>query len=398
MPQFFVTCAKNLETLLKDEITQIADEGKLQAQIKETVAGVYVDGPMEMGYRMCLWSRVANHVFLPLSKFEVTNPEDLYTEVQRVFWKDHLNADGTLWIDVTGSHARFNHPHFVAQKIKDAIVDQLRTPEGIRPSIQEDRPDIMLNLHMDKGLCTLSLSLSGESLHRRGYRLEAGKAPLKETLAAAILMRAGWTKYLETPQKNHVFLDPMCGTGTLLIEAALMAFDIAPGLGRHYFGFSKWLNYQKPLWEKLISEASIRKFRGLNQENIYFFGSDIHPHSIPKSLENIQRAKLGERISVYFQDCGELSLPGAERFTEPGFIVCNPPYGERMDSVEIDGLKGLFKKFGEALKKNFLGWHLGIFSGALKECSQALKIRSKKQYAFFNGTLPCQLFVYEVSE
>ena len=398
MPSFFVTCAKNLETLLKDEISHIALEGKIQAQLKETVAGVSVEGPLALGYRICLWSRLANHVFLPLLTFEAKNPEELYGNVQTIHWKDHLSVEGTLWIDVTGSHARFNHPHFVAQKIKDAIVDQLRTPDGKRPSIQENRPDLVLNMHMDKGLCTLSVSLSGESLHKRGYRLEGGKAPLKETLAAALLLRAGWVNFLHSDQKNHVFLDPMCGTGTLIIEAALMAFDIAPGLGRSYFGFLNWPRHEKASWEKLLKEASDRKLNGLAKKDLYFFGSDIHPHAISKSLENIERAKLSDRISVYFQDCGELSLPQSEKFTEPGFIICNPPYGERMDSEEVDGLRGLFQKFGLALKKNFLGWKLGIFSGAPKECSQAIKIRSKKQYAFFNGTLPCQLFLYEVSE
>ncbi len=400
MPQFFVTCAKNLESLLKDEIAHIALQGQLPAKLKETVAGVYVEGPMELGYRLCLWSRLSNHVLLTLSQFEVNNPEMLYQEIQKIPWIRHLSPEGTLWIDVSGSHARFHHPHFVAQKIKDAIVDQIRTPEGKRPSIQEHRPDIVLNLHMDKGILTLSLNLSGESLHKRGYRLEGGKAPLKETLAAALLMRAGWLQYLQTPQAHHVFLDPMCGSGTLILEAALMAFDIAPGLGRSYFGFIAWPLHEPLLWKKLLEEAQHRKNQGLEscRRSIHFFGSDIHPQALSKSLENLERARLNDRVSLYPQDCKELQIPQFEDFNEVGFILCNPPYGERMDAQEVDGLKGLFHQFGLALKKRFLGWHLGILSAAPKECSQALKIRSKKQYAFFNGALPCQLFLYEVSE
>jgi 23S rRNA (guanine2445-N2)-methyltransferase / 23S rRNA (guanine2069-N7)-methyltransferase len=398
MPSFFVTCAKNLESLLKAEIELIAGEGKLQATLKETVAGVHVTGPLALGYRLCLWSRLANQVFLPLTQFEATNPEDLYREVKRIEWSTHLSPEGTLWIDVTGSHARFNHPHFVAQKIKDAIVDQLRTPDGKRPTIQETRPDIVVNLHMDKGLCTLSLSLSGESLHKRGYRLEGGKAPLKETLAAAILMRAGWLTYLQSPEPHHVFLDPMCGTGTLLIEAALMAFDIAPGLGRHYFGFLRWLPHDKRLWDELLAEAAARKNKGLMNDHVHFFGSDIHPHAIEKTLENSARAQLSDRFSILSQHCGDLKRPSVSPLPSRGFIVCNPPYGERMDSEEIEGLKGLFKKFGEALKRECLGWQLGVFFGGPKETLQAMKLRSKKQYSLFNGTLPCQLFMYDVSE
>jgi 23S rRNA (guanine2445-N2)-methyltransferase / 23S rRNA (guanine2069-N7)-methyltransferase len=407
MALFFVTCARNIESLLREELIAL---GCLS--VKETIAGNYFEGEIEQAYRVCLWSRLANHVLLQLSQFEAHNADELYRHVQRIEWSSHLDVEGTLSIEVTGSHPAFNNPLFAAQKIKDAIVDQFReTHGGKRPSVENFRPDILLNLHMDKGICSLSLNLSGESLHRRGYRLEGGKAPLKENLAAAILIRAGWPKYLAEKREHYFFVDPMCGSGTLLVEAALMAFDIAPGLQRGYFGFLGWQQHQPSMWNALKEEAQDRRTLGLAR-NIIFSGSDIHPHAISKSLENIDNAGLSGRIGVHMGDCTQLRLnrlfPSQVEITpgEKGFIICNPPYGERMNNTglnqevsnrDLDGLYELFTRFGAALKKDFLGWQLGIFSGAPKACVQGIKMRAQRNYSLFNGALPCTLYLYEVS-
>jgi 23S rRNA (guanine2445-N2)-methyltransferase / 23S rRNA (guanine2069-N7)-methyltransferase len=399
MPLFFASCAKNLEGLLREELMSF---GALSP--KETVAGVYFEGNIALAYRVCLWSRLANHIFLQLSHFEANNADELYQKIQRnIRWSDHLASDGTFSIEVTGHHPTLINPLFTAQKIKDAIVDQIRDKTGKRPSIQNDRPQVLLHCHLDqkadKNLCTLSLNLSGESLHRRGYRLEGGKAPLKETLAAAILIRAGWLKYLAEPRENYLLLDPLCGTGTLLIEAASMALDIAPGLDRDYFGFFGWAQhiYHLPMWAELHEEAKTRKAEGLLKKNIKFIGSDVHPQAISKSLENIVHTGLSEKISVQLGDCANLKMPEGHPSENPGFIICNPPYGERMNTLDMESLEFLFKNFGEALKKDFIGWQLAIFSGSPRECIQAIKMRAKKTYPLFNGTIPCQLYLYTVS-
>jgi 23S rRNA (guanine2445-N2)-methyltransferase / 23S rRNA (guanine2069-N7)-methyltransferase len=403
-----------MESLLREELIAL---GCLS--VKETIAGNYFEGDLEQAYRVCLWSRLANHVLLQLLQFEANNADELYRHTQRIQWTDHLDVDGTLSIEVTGNHPAFNNPLFAAQRIKDGIVDQFREAyAGKRPSVENFRPDILLNLHMDRGVFSLSLNLSGESLHRRGYRLEGGKAPLKETLAAAILLRAGWSKYLAEQRDAYIFLDPMCGSGTLLVEAALMAFDIAPGLQRGYFGFLGWQQHKPSVWANLKEEAQDRKTLGLARKNMILIGSDIHPHAISKSIENIDNVGLSGRISVHMGDCTALRLINlfpaksshqAQAFQyqgQKGFIICNPPYGERMNNTglnnevsnrDLDSLYALFKSFGEALKKEFIGWQLAIFSGAPKACVQGIKMRAQRNYSLFNGALPCTLYVYEVS-
>ncbi len=390
MPTFFATCAKNLENILREELTSFGAEN-----IKETVAGVYFEGDLSVAYRACLWSRVANHVLLQLAQFDAPDEQALYDKIQEIDWSEHLNTHGSLAIEVTGHHPTLTHTLYTAQRVKDAIVDQFRDKTGERPSVENFRPNIVLNLHTDWTLCTLNLSLSGESLHRRGYHLESGKAPLKETLAAAILIRAGWLKELAKP--NPILLDPMCGTATFLIEAALMAFDIAPGSYRNYFGFFKWKQHQPELWDNLIQEAESRKITGLTKQNIKILGSDIHRQAVSKSLENINHADLSDRISITLQDCARLTNPFLSEEENPtGLIICNPPYGERMEPQDLEAIKNLFVRFGEVLKNQFMGWNLGVFSGAPPECTKAIGIRSKKSYVFLNGMIPCQLYFFNL--
>jgi len=400
-PIFFITCAKNLEGLLREELITL---GVSPVDLKETVAGVYVRGDLALGYKICLWSRLANQVLLRLAEFEARDTQGLYREVQKIDWSWHLELDRTLAVDITGEHNFITHSLYAAQRVKDAIVDQFRKHTGDRPSVETIRPDVLLNLHMDGEFCTLSLSLSGESLHRRGYRLEGGKAPLKETLAAAILIRAGWPKYLQ--ENNPTLLDPMCGTGTLLIEAAFMAFDIAPGLDRTYFGFSGWKQHDLTIWRKLLKEAEDRQAKGLTRKDVKILGSDIHPEAIAKSQENISKAGLASFISVELKDCADILPPEGRIQDSPlhpqdqdnQLIICNPPYGERMNPGDFEALDLLFNNFGQALRKNFKNWHLALFSGAPKECSQKIRLRSHKSYPLFNGTLPCRVYLFDIKE
>ena len=383
---FFASCAKYLEGMLEDEIRHLG-----ATDCKQTVGGVHFSGSLEFAYRVCLWSRLANHVLLVLVSFPADSANELYAAIQTISWAEHLAPQGTFYIDVTGQHDNMNNTLFIAQRTKDAIVDQLRTESGERPSIDPDRPDILIHLHCRGNQLELSLDLSGGSLHRRGYRLDGGRAPLKETLAAALLIRAGWPQALT--QSSATLLDPMCGTGTILVEAALMAYDIAPGLAREHFGFLQWRQHQPDSWRALVDEAQTRKAKGLEREGVFIFGRDNHPQAIDKSEANIARASLSHRIDLQQQDCTRVTVP-AEHTT--GLIVCNPPYGERLNTDEFAELERLFQRFGERLQTAYLGWKLALISGAPVEVIKSIGLRSHKQYSLMNGAIPCKVYCFDL--
>ena len=219
-------------------------------------AGVECTGTLEQAYRACLWSRVANRVLLPIASFAAPTPEALYAGARAVDWAAHLAADGTLAVECTAGRSAITHTQFAALKVKDAVVDQFRERTGGRPSVDVEAPDVQINLHIDRDVATLAIDLSGDSLHRRGYRGPQGAAPLKENLAAAILLRAGWPEIARAEHGAVGLVDPMCGAGSLVIEAALMAADVAPGLLRSYFGFLKWRGHDPALWQRLREEAN----------------------------------------------------------------------------------------------------------------------------------------------
>ena len=388
----FATCAKNLEGLLHEELQRLGI-----TELKETVAGVYFQAPLVDAYRVCLWSRLANQVLLNIAEFEAATPEALYQGLQTIDWSLHFGEDDTFCLDISGRHSAADNALFLAQRAKDAIVDQFRAKTGVRPSVETARPHVMINLHGHGSQCAVNISLAGESLHRRGYRLDAGVAPLKETLAAAILLRAGWPKRALEPAP--VLIDPMCGTGTLLIEAGLMAFDIAPGLTRDYFGFIGWRQHQADAWQGLWQEALDRRERGLQRTDVVLLGSDQHPQAIRKTQDNARRAGLLSRITVRLLDCADLT-PQAVGLTEapatPGLLICNPPYGERMQSDDLASVQQLLTTLGKRLQQFFSGWQLALFSGAPAECVKGLAIRAKRFYPLFNGTIPCKLYVFDI--
>lgn len=385
----FAGCAKNLEILLAEELAHFGAEN-----IKQTVAGVHFQGTLETAYRACLWSRLANTILLELGEFEALDKTELYNAVGTIEWYRHLSSTGSLWIDVTGKHSQMNNTLFIAQKAKDAIIDQLRTPEGQRPTISQTQPDIHLHIHCQNDQIRLALNLAGESLHRRGYRLDSGKAPLKETLAAAILYRAGWPELLK--HNNAILLDPMCGTGTLIIEAALIAYDIAPGIYRKHFGFLGWKQHQPHTWQVLLQEAQDRQSKGLTREDIFIFGRDHHPQAIKKSLLNIERAGLNKKIDLALQDCREVKLPLMDKI--PGLIVTNPPYGERLETGDTDKLEHLFTQFGQHLQQNFMNWKMAIISSTESNIIKKIGFRTSKHYALFNGALPCKLYCFDLTD
>jgi 23S rRNA (guanine2445-N2)-methyltransferase / 23S rRNA (guanine2069-N7)-methyltransferase len=376
---FFVTCPKGIEGLLLDELKMLG-----MASVKETQAGVYFEGELRDAYRVCLWSRLANRVLLPLQVSPVNTADELYEAVQQVQWLDHLRPLGTLSVDFTGRTEQIINTHFGAQRVKDAVVDQIRAATGNRPTVDRAEPDLGINVHLYSGKATIALDLSGGSLHRRGYRKRAGQAPMKENLAAAVLYRAGWPQLAAThPQ----LLDPMCGSGTLLIEAAMMAADVAPGLLRQRFGFTRWLQHDKGLWRELHAEAVQRRDTGLAALTVRFTGYDRDASVLQIAEQNSERAGLAGVIDWREQDMVELGAPAPG----PGLLVTNPPYAERIgDETE---LMYMYRQMGERLKRQFGGWKVAIFSGNAEQC-KVIGLKVDRQYKLYNGAIECGLFLF----
>lgn len=381
--EIYLTCPKGLEGLLAEEAATLG----LQ-EVREHTAAVRGQATMETAYRLCLWSRLANRVLLVLKRFSMRDAEDLYAGVREVEWAEHLDPTGTLAVEFSGHGSGIDNTHFGALKVKDAIVDSLRGPDGQRPGIDKLNPDLRIHLRLDRGEAILSLDLSGHSLHQRGYRLQQGAAPLKENLAAAILIRAGWPKIAA---EGGALADPMCGVGTFLVEAAMIAADLAPNLRRERWGFSAWLGHVPALWRKLYEEASARAQAGLAGKPAWIRGYEADPRLIQPARNNIERAGLSEWVKIYQ---GELATfePRPDQ-NQKGLVVCNPPYGERLGDEA--SLVYLYQHLGERLRQACLNWQAAIFTAA-PDLGKRMGIRSHKQYAFWNGALPCKLLLLDV--
>lgn len=383
--EIHLSCPKSLEELLLAE----AQELGLQ-NARQRPALVSGQGTLETAYRLCLWSRLANRVLLVLTRFPVRSADELYAGIQTIDWRDHLDSKGTLAIDFSGTSKAIDNTHFGALKVKDAIVDALRDRMGSRPSVEKRNPDIRVNVHLRRDEATVSLDLSGTSLHQRGYRLQQGAAPLKENLAAAILLRANWP---ELAKQGYALSDPMCGMGTFLIEGAMMAADVAPGLKREYWGFNGWQSHVPSIWSRLLEEAQQRAEKGLQQEPLWIRGYEADPRLIQPARNNIARAGLADWVKVYQ---GELATfaPSPDK-GQPGLLICNPPYGERLGDEA--SLLYLYQHLGERMRSQCLGWQAGVFTGA-PQLGRRMGIRCHKQYAFFNGAIPCRLLMFDVRE
>ncbi len=378
-----LTSPKGLETLLLEEAAALGlQDGRAQ------VAAVQGQGSLETAYRLCLWSRLANRVLLVLGRFAVDSAETLYQAVRGIDWSEHLLPTGSLAVEFSGRGAGIDNTHFGALKVKDGIVDALRAQSGQRPSVDKYEPDLRIHARLERGELVLSLDLSGFSLHQRGYRLQQGAAPLKENLAAAILIRAGWPRIAA---EGGALADPMCGVGTFLVEAGMMAADIAPNLRREKWGFSNWLGHVPAIWKKLHEEAESRAAAGLARPPLWIRGYEADPRLIQPGRNNIERAGLSEWVKIYQ---GELATfePRPDQ-NQTGLVVCNPPYGERLGDEA--SLLYLYQNLGERLRQSCLNWEAAVFTGA-PELGKRMGIRSHKQYAFWNGALPCKLLLFKV--
>lgn len=381
--ELFLTCPKGLEGLLLEEAGNLDLE-----EAREHTSAIRGQGTLETAYRLCLWSRLANRVLLVLKRFPVQDAESLYNGVLEVDWFDHLEPGGSLAVEFSGNGSGIDNTHFGALKVKDAIVDKLRQADGTRPSVDKLNPDIRVHLRLDRGEAILSLDLSGHSLHQRGYRLQQGAAPLKENLAAAVLIRSGWPRIAA---EGGALADPMCGVGTFLVEAAMIAADIAPNLTREQWGFSQWLGHVPALWKKLRAEAEQRAASGLARPPLWIRGYEADPRLIQPARNNIERAGLSEWIKVYQGEVATFE-PRPDQ-NQKGLVICNPPYGERLGDEA--SLLYLYQNLGERLRQACMGWEAGVFTGA-PDLGKRMGIRSHKQYAFWNGALPCKLLLIKV--
>lgn len=378
---FFATAPRNLEALLADELTAIGLE-----EVRQKRGGVAFAGPLVAGYRAVLWSRIANRILLPLAVFPAPDSDALYSGACAVDWSEHLDPASTFAVDASISSSQIKHSHFAALRIKDAIVDSLRSPDGRRPSVDTDHPGLRVNLYLHRDQAVLSLDLSGESLHRRGYRQETVAAPVKENLAAAILLRCDWPQIAAS---GGNFVDPMCGSGTFVIEAAMIAADIAPGLYRDQVGMAGWRQHDDSLWKELVSEARQRRETGLRQLP-QLCGYDRDPAAIRAARINADQAGFGGRLR--FQHCDLEKMP-ALAATGSGLMVVNPPYGERLG--EKKDLAPLYALLGRRLRSDFVGWQAAVLT-ANTELAREMAIRPIRQTTLFNGPLECRLLIFDI--
>ncbi len=386
MKMWFASCPKGLESLLASELETLGAQ-----KTRETIAGVYAEGSLEFAYRACLWSRLANRILMPLEKFPVDSADDLYRGVAAIAWELHLTPHESIAVDFVGTNDAIRHSKFGAQQVKDAVVDRLQSHFGSRPDVDLKHPDLRINVRLSKDQATVSLDFAGDSLHKRGYRAAMVPAPLKENLAAALLIRAGWP---EIAARGGALIDPLCGSGTLLIEGAMMVADIAPGLNREQFGFHGWAQYDTALWQRLRQEALDRCQVGLGKELPEIRGYDKDTRAVSAAQENVACAGLEKWVRVMAKPIEAFKKP-THRQINDGLIITNPPYGERWGDMEE--LRPLYQTLGEVAKRECPGWRMAVITGNA-ELAGELRLRAEKKYQLFNGTIPSQLILFQLRE
>jgi 23S rRNA (guanine2445-N2)-methyltransferase / 23S rRNA (guanine2069-N7)-methyltransferase len=348
--------------------------------------GVRFGTRLEHVYLACLWSRVASRVLLPLEVFEARDPDQLYAGVHAIRWTDHLGPERTMAVTVAGAVSPIGPSHFIALKSKDAVVDRIRAEEGARPDVDKRRPDLRIHVHVRGPRVTVSLDLAGRGLHHRGLERRGATAPLRENLAAALLRLSGWpARAWTTP-----LLDPMCGSGTLLLEAAGMALELAPGLGRGGFGAAGWRAHDARLWDRLCDEARQRRERG-SRKRLRIAGLDASPTAIRAARDLARRAGLQRHLRL---DPGELR-DAAPPWSDPGLLITNPPYGERIG--EAGELGPLYELLGDVLKQRFPGWTAWVLGGN-RALEKRIGLRPASRRELFNGPLACRFLEIPISE
>ena len=374
--KFYASCGKGLEYLLADELQALGC-----ARATAAVAGANAEGNLDDAQRAVLWSRLASRVLWPIADFDCPDEHALYAGAAAIDWPAHVDAAMTIAVDAHVSGSAITHARYAAQRVKDAVVDVLRERSGARPDVDVEAPDVRLNLVVRKGRAIVSIDLGGGPMHRRGWRVAQGDAPMKENLAAAVLLRGAWPQlYAE----GGALLDPMCGSGSLLIEGALMAADIAPGLLRHRDAPpTRWKGFDATAWETLVAEARTRADAGRAALRPAFHGSDLDPHAIQSAQRNAMEAGVADAISLQAADVR--AMP--ERPEPRGLVACNPPYDARLAADPA-----LYRALGDALRRAAPGWRASLLCGD-DMLARATGLRAAKTYQVFNGAIECTLLV-----
>ena len=373
MEQTFELIAKTfmgLEPVLAKELTQL---GANDVQIGRRM--VSFTGDKEMMYRANFQLYTAIKILKPIRHFKAKSADDVYEEIRKIDWSEYIGKDKTFAVDAVVFSEEFRHSKFVSYKVKDAIVDQFRERMGCRPNISVANPDLRLNIHIAEDKCTLSLDSSGESLHRRGYRQESVEAPLNEVLAAGMILLTGWNGDTD-------FIDPMCGSGTLLVEAALIAQNMAPGLFRKEYAFEKWPDFDADLFDEIYNDESLER-----EFNHKIYGYDIDMKAVNTARLNVKAAGLSDIISVEQQDFKDFTQP-----QNKSIIITNPPYGERISTPD---LMGTYKMIGERLKHQFKGNDAWVLSYR-EECFDQIGLKPSIKIPLYNGSLECEFRKYQM--
>jgi 23S rRNA (guanine2445-N2)-methyltransferase / 23S rRNA (guanine2069-N7)-methyltransferase len=367
-------------SVLAQELAQFGAE-----DIRERSHDVKFQGSLEVGYRACLWSRSATRVLLSLGQIDALSAKSVYESVKRIDWRQHIAPGATLACDCSGGNEAIRHTIYGSQLLKDAVCDALRESRGERPNIKPERPDVLLHMHVEATTALISVDFSGESLHLRGYREDGGRAPLKENVAAAVLLRAGWA---EAAALGGWLVDPMCGSGTFLSEGALIAADAAPALHREYFGFLGWHGHDAALWHRLRAEAHSRRAARVPRRCIV--GSDIDGQAVRAAIANGERAGVADWLHVEKRALADVLAPPKAT----GLVVANPPYGERIGAES--GLPALYSQLGETLRNGFSGWQAAILTGN-PPLARNLGMFARRTHRVFNGPIECRLLRFEIN-
>lgn len=362
------------EELLSKELLQLGAQ-----EIKKGVRNVSFAGDKGFMYKANMGLRTAIKILKPIKTFKVFNEKDLYNQVYKINWEQYLKPEGSLAVDATVHSKVFNHSKFIALKTKDAIVDRFRDSAGVRPNIDLRFPDLKINVHIDRELCTISLDTSGESLHRRGYKTATNIAPINEVLAAGLIMLSGWDGQTD-------FMDPMCGSGTILAEAAMIACNIPPNLMRKEFAFERWQDWDVDLFEK-IEESLLKKTRDFHHK---ILGYDKSPSAVRKAKENIKNAHLDEFITIQHEDFFKTQRAGSDKL----HMVFNPPYGERLERLDVEEFYG---NIGTTLKHGYPNTNAWLITSNL-EALKYVGLRPSRKIKVFNAKLESRLVKYEMYE
>ncbi|MCH9024767.1 MAG: class I SAM-dependent RNA methyltransferase [candidate division Zixibacteria bacterium] len=373
--QPFRMIAKTLFGLEKFLARELTDLGA--CDVKCLNRSIEFLGDKRTLYEANLWCRTATRILKPFASFKAANEKELYQEVYKIDWEKYLGIEQTFAIDAVITKSQFTNSLYVAQKTKDAIVDQFRDKAGRRPSVELNNPDIRINIYIYQNECRLAIDSSGEPLFKRGYRKKTGKAPLNEVLAAGLVLQSEW-------DKKSSFVDAMCGSGTIVIEAALLARNIAPGLTRKQFGFMNWPDYDQEMFDSICKKARQAVIPELNFKIV---GADLRDAAIYDSKDNAKEAGVVENITFKHSAIKDLIPPES-----PGVLIINPPYGER---ISIDEIEELYNSIGDAFKRNFTGYDAFVFTGNL-DAAKKIGLRTSRRIQMYNGSIECRLLKFEM--